>query len=111
MDFATGRVIQIGDAAQSYRAGFGSWRYLALEDAITLASCLQLAVAPGSATPGAGVPLGTRVYNLLRYERASCTQKMAFVNAQALSGTTDWAAAKRNPKAVRLRYPEMALPP
>jgi 2-polyprenyl-6-methoxyphenol hydroxylase-like FAD-dependent oxidoreductase len=104
-----GRVVQIGDAAHSTVPSSAAGGTLALEDAITLASCLQLASAPGcsgSSGAGVGVPLGTRVYNLLRYERASCTQKMAFVNAQALSATTDWDAARKNPEKVRLRYPK-----
>lgn len=104
-----GRVVQIGDAAHSTVPASAAGGTLALEDAITVASCLQLAAAPGCSTPsgaGAGVPMGTRVYNLLRYERASCTQKMAFVNSQALGHTTDWDAVRRNPGKVHLRYPK-----
>jgi 2-polyprenyl-6-methoxyphenol hydroxylase-like FAD-dependent oxidoreductase len=107
-----GRVVQIGDAAHSTVPASAAGGTLALEDAITLASCLQLAAAaaPGCSPPpctaGVGVPLGTRAYNLLRYERASCTQKMAFVNAQALGHTTDWDDVRRNPEKVHLRYPK-----
>ncbi|KAL4755972.1 uncharacterized protein BDW70DRAFT_166993 [Aspergillus foveolatus] len=70
----------------------------AIEDAVTLATCLQLA---GSA------PLGARVYNLLRYQRVSTTQKMAFVNSQLLNAsTTDWDAIHKDSKQVRLRFPK-----
>lgn len=94
----TGRVVQIGDAAHSTVPSSAAGGTLALEDAVTLASCLQLA--------GVGnVALGNKVYNLLCYERASCTQKMAFVNAQTLSHTTDWDFLRRNPEKARLRYP------
>lgn len=78
---------------------------LALEDAITLASCLQLSAMPGSAAgpcSGAGVPFSTRVYNLLRYERASCIQKMAFVNAQVLGHTINWGNLRQNPEKARV---------
>ncbi|KAK3681348.1 FAD binding domain protein [Podospora appendiculata] len=92
----TGRVVQIGDAAHSTVPSSAAGGTLALEDAITLASCLQLGT----------VPMATRIYNLLRYERASCTQKMAFVNAQTLSATTNWEAMKKDPTKVHLRYPK-----
>lgn len=103
-----GRVVQIGDAAHSTVPASAAGGTLALEDAITLASCLKLACSPGGGdgdSSAAGVALGTRVYNLLRYERASCTQKLAFVNAQSLGQTTDWEAVRRSPEKVRLRYP------
>jgi 2-polyprenyl-6-methoxyphenol hydroxylase-like FAD-dependent oxidoreductase len=94
-----GRTVQIGDAAHSTVPSSAAGGTLALEDAVTLASCLQLA--------GVGnVALGTRVYNLLRYERASCTQKVAFVNAQTLGHTTDWDDLRRDPEKARLRYPK-----
>jgi 2-polyprenyl-6-methoxyphenol hydroxylase-like FAD-dependent oxidoreductase len=77
---------------------------LAIEDAITLASCLQLATTVGGS---AGAPLGARIYNLLRYQRVSCTQKMAFINSQLLNAyTTDWDAIQKDPKQVRLRFPK-----
>ncbi|KAL5045380.1 hypothetical protein BDW71DRAFT_208453 [Aspergillus fruticulosus] len=92
------RVVQLGDAAHSSVPASAAGATLAIEDAITLASCLQLA---GSA------PLGARVYNLLRYQRVSCTQKMAFVNSQLLNAsTTDWDAIQKDPKQVRLRFPK-----
>lgn len=100
-----GRVVQIGDAAHSTIPSSAAGGTLAVEDAVTLAACLQLAAASCPRAGGSTVPLAARVYNLLRYERASCTQKMAFVNAQVLGGTTDWEEAKRQPEKFRLRYP------
>ncbi|PHH89548.1 hypothetical protein CDD83_5807 [Cordyceps sp. RAO-2017] len=93
-----GRVVQVGDAAHSTVPSSAAGGTLALEDAITLAACLGRGGLDS-------VPLASRVYNLLRYERASCTQKMAFVNAQVLGATTDWDAVRRDPERVRLRYP------
>ncbi|KAK4248226.1 hypothetical protein C7999DRAFT_31280 [Corynascus novoguineensis] len=95
----TGRVVQIGDAAHSTVPSSAAGGTLALEDAVALASCLRLAGAEN-------VALGTRVYNLLYYQRASCTQKLAFVNAQTLGHTTDWDALRKSPEKARLRYPK-----
>ncbi|TPX09882.1 uncharacterized protein E0L32_008904 [Thyridium curvatum] len=95
----TGRIVQIGDSAHSTVPASAAGGTLALEDAVTLATCLRLA--------GVGdVALANRVYNLLRYERASCTQKVAFVNAQTLGHTTDWDALRKNPEKARIRYPK-----
>ena len=95
----TGRVVQIGDAAHSTVPSSAAGETLAIEDAVTMAACLRLAGADK-------VALGNRVYNLLCYERASCIQKMAFVNAQTLGHTTDWDALRKNPEKARLRYPK-----
>lgn len=102
-----GRVVQIGDAAHTTIPASLSGGTLAIEDAITLAACLQLSSSGGGAqgNGGAGVPLGTSVYNLLRYQRASCIQKMAFVNAQLLHHTNDWEAIRQNPEKIQLRFP------
>ncbi|ORY69636.1 putative monooxygenase [Pseudomassariella vexata] len=99
-----GRVVQLGDAAHSTVPASVSGGTLAIEDAITLASCLQLSTGGGAGA--AGAPLGAKIYNLLRYQRVSCTQKMAFVNSQLLNATSDWDAIKKDPKKVRLRFPK-----
>ncbi|KAF2111966.1 hypothetical protein BDV96DRAFT_498191 [Lophiotrema nucula] len=98
-----GRVVQLGDCAHSSVPASAAGATMALEDAVTLAACLQLASAGGPD----GAPLGTRIYNKLRYERVSCIQKMAFVNAQTLNASTaDWDAIKQDPKAIRIRFPK-----
>ncbi|EFX02986.1 FAD-binding domain containing protein [Grosmannia clavigera kw1407] len=97
---ATGRIVQIGDAAHSTVPASAAGGTLALEDAVTVAACLRRA---GSAD---NIALGTRIYNILRYERSSCTQKMAFVNAQTLGHTTDWDELRKDPAKARLRYPK-----
>ncbi|KNG44537.1 fad binding domain-containing protein [Stemphylium lycopersici] len=93
-----GRVVQVGDSAHSFTPTSGNGATQALEDAITLAACLQLAGRGGVAT-------GTKIYNLLRYERVSCAQKMAFVNAQ-LKTATNWDAIAEDPSRVRTRFPK-----
>lgn len=97
-----GRVVQVGDAAHSTVPASVSGGTLAIEDAVTLATCLQLSCASGGAD---GAPLGARVYNLLRYERVSCAQKMSFVNAETL-GAADMAELKKDPDKVRVRFPK-----
>ncbi|KAF7588222.1 hypothetical protein BBP40_006005 [Aspergillus hancockii] len=92
-----GRVVQAGDSAHSFIPTSGNGATQAVEDAITLAACLGLA-------GGKGVPVAARVYNLLRYERVSCAQKMSFVNSQ-LKTETDWEAVWREPKRIRTRFP------
>ena len=93
-----GRVVQVGDSAHSFTPTSGNGATQALEDAVTLAACLQLAGKSGA-------PTGTKIYNLLRYERVSCAQKMAFVNAQ-LKTATDWDAIWKEPWRVRTRFPK-----
>ncbi|KUI64703.1 6-hydroxynicotinate 3-monooxygenase [Cytospora mali] len=101
-----GRVVQLGDCAHSSVPASVSGGTMALEDAVTLAACLQLAAGGGAGGGGACAPLGARVYNLLRYQRVSCAQKMAFVNSQVLGATTDWDAVRKDPGQVRLRFPK-----
>ncbi|KAA8642769.1 hypothetical protein EYZ11_002927 [Aspergillus tanneri] len=93
-----GRVIQVGDSAHSFLPSSGNGATQALEDAVTLATCLQLAGQRNA-------PLAAKIFNLLRYERVSCAQKMAFVNAQ-IKHQTDWKAIEQNPKLIRTRFPK-----
>ncbi|KAF1349192.1 hypothetical protein BDV97DRAFT_297389 [Delphinella strobiligena] len=97
-----GRVVQVGDAAHSTIPASASGGTLAMEDAVTLAACLQLACFNAGAS---GAPIGARVYNLLRYERVSCSQKMAFVNSEVLGGA-DMSEIQKDPEKVRLRFPK-----
>ncbi|KKK15177.1 hypothetical protein P175DRAFT_0539870 [Aspergillus ochraceoroseus IBT 24754] len=93
-----GHVVQVGDSAHSFIPTSGNGGSQALEDAITLATCLQLAGGVRNA------PLATKVYNLLRFERVSCAQKMSFVNSQ-LKTATDWDAIWKDPSKIRTRFP------
>ena len=93
-----GCVVQIGDSAHSFLPTSGNGATQALEDAVTLATCLQLAGLPNA-------PLATKIFNLLRYERVSCAQKVSFVNAQ-LKHETDWKAIEQDPIRIRTRFPK-----
>ncbi|KAL4979590.1 hypothetical protein BDW66DRAFT_157412 [Aspergillus desertorum] len=83
--FHAGRGVQVGDSAHSFIPTSGNGGSQALEDAITLATCLYLAGDPQRAN------FAIKIYNLLRYERVSCAQKMSFVNSRLQTGT-DWDA-------------------
>jgi 2-polyprenyl-6-methoxyphenol hydroxylase-like FAD-dependent oxidoreductase len=97
-----GRVVQVGDAAHSSIPASASGGTLAIEDAVTLATCLQLSCSGGGQ---AGAPLGTRIYNLLRYERVSCSQKLSFVNAEVLRGL-NMEDITQDPEKARVRFPK-----
>ncbi|KAI9163992.1 FAD-dependent monooxygenase fsr3 [Paramyrothecium foliicola] len=87
-----GRIIQIGDAAHTFLPTSGSGATMALEDAFSLASCLQIS--------GKGnIPLSVRVHNHMRFVRASCGQKMGFKNRENFHNT-DWDAAAAKPQDV-----------
>ncbi|KAH7396376.1 putative monooxygenase [Pyrenochaeta sp. MPI-SDFR-AT-0127] len=96
---AGGHVVQVGDSAHSFTPTSGNGATQALEDAITLATCLELSGGPRRA------PLATKIYNLLRYERISCAQKMTFVNSQ-LKTETNWDAIWKDPAKVKTRFPK-----
>ena len=124
-----GRIVQVGDSAHSFLPSSGNGAGQAIEDAVTLATCLQLGGRNN-------VSIATKVYNKLRsvqpvldllrhyhvpdihfflvevtnrrvlhrYERVSCAQKMSFVNSQ-IKQHTNWAAVAENPKLIRTRFP------
>lgn len=54
------RIVQLGDAAHTFVPTSGSGANMAIEDAASLASCLQVAGR-------AETPMAVRVHNLLRY--------------------------------------------
>lgn len=57
---STGRIIQIGDAAHTFLPSSGNGATQGMEDAISLAACLQIAGKDN-------VPWATRVHNKLRF--------------------------------------------
>ncbi|KAF3759960.1 hypothetical protein M406DRAFT_297286 [Cryphonectria parasitica EP155] len=69
-----GRVVQAGDSAHTFVPSSGSGVNQGLEDAISIATCLQL----GGGTIKTG--MWAKVHNKLRFERVSCCQLMGFIN-------------------------------
>ncbi|KAI1331392.1 FAD/NAD(P)-binding domain-containing protein [Xylariaceae sp. FL0255] len=93
-----GRVVEIGDAAHSFLPASGNGATQAIEDAVSIASCLQIG---GSA---AEVPMAVRTHVRMRFIRCSCAQKMGFLNAELLQ-RTDWEKVKVNPRLAQPKLP------
>lgn len=95
-----GRVVQVGDSTHTFLPSSGSGATQAMEDAISLATCLQIGGK-------SNVPMATKIHNKLRYglvlfllvglcvcnithkynrfERVSCVQLSGFLNHQKQS--------------------------
>ncbi|KIV96099.1 hypothetical protein PV10_00003 [Exophiala mesophila] len=91
-----GRVIQLGDAAHTFVPSSGNGATQAIEDAMSLASCLEIGGK-------SNVPMALRVHNLLRAERVSCCQLVGFRN-QANRHNTNWDLVLKNPQAIKESY-------
>ncbi|KAF8854879.1 FAD/NAD(P)-binding domain-containing protein [Acephala macrosclerotiorum] len=92
------RVIQIGDSAHSFLPASGSGATQAIEDAITLASCLQKG---GKEC----IPESVRAHIRLRFIRTACAQKLGFANADLLQDT-NWEKVKLNPRKATPMLPK-----
>ena len=78
-----GRVVQLGDAAHTFLPSSGNGGTQAIEDAVSLATCISLA------GDRARLPEATRVHNLLRFERVSCLQAYGVLNAEKANSGSD----------------------
>ncbi|KAI1201232.1 hypothetical protein F5X97DRAFT_320603 [Nemania serpens] len=92
-----GRVIQIGDAAHSFLPASGNGATQAIEDAVSLASCLQIGGKEN-------LPLSVRTHIRLRFIRCACAQKLGFSNAEILQAT-DWNKVKLDYKRAQPKAP------
>ncbi|PSN64201.1 FAD/NAD(P)-binding domain-containing protein [Corynespora cassiicola Philippines] len=91
-----GRVVQIGDAAHPFLPTSANGANMAMEDGYTLAACLQIG--------GKGnVPLATKVFNKLRFERVACAQKQGFKNREHLH-KADLEFLKQHPEVLTSVY-------
>ncbi|KAL1886694.1 hypothetical protein Plec18167_000628 [Paecilomyces lecythidis] len=86
----SGRVVQLGDAAHTFLPSSGNGATQGLEDAISLAACLQLGGKDG-------IPWATRVHNKLRFERVACLQKLGIVNHETRQRSSDADAKQARP--------------
>ncbi|KAI1827439.1 hypothetical protein F4861DRAFT_550380 [Xylaria intraflava] len=91
------RVVQIGDAAHSFLPASGNGASQAIEDAVSLASCLQIGGK-------SNIPLSVRTHIRLRFIRCACAQKLGFSNAELLQDT-DWDEVKANFKLAQPSLP------
>lgn len=107
-----GRVVQLGDSAHSFLPTSGNGATQALEDALSLATCLRLGGKDC-------ISLSTRAHVLMRlvpcrfhyvlawltdyrYERVSTLQRFGFVNRQALH-KADLEEIEKNPSILGMR--------
>lgn len=93
-----GRVVQIGDAAHSFLPASGNGATQAIEDAVSLASCLQLSGGQGA------IPRAVRTHVRFRFVRCACAQKLGFANAELLQDT-NWKEVKADPKLAQPKLP------
>jgi len=91
------RVITIGDAAHSFLPASGNGATQAIEDAVSLASCLQIGGKQN-------IPQSVRVHVRLRFIRNACAQKLGFSNAELLQDT-DWSKVKLDPRRAQPKLP------
>ncbi|KAI1093234.1 FAD/NAD(P)-binding domain-containing protein [Rostrohypoxylon terebratum] len=91
------RVVLTGDAAHSFLPASGNGATQAIEDAVSLATCLQLGGKQN-------VPEAVRTHVRFRFIRCSCAQKMGFSNAELLQHP-DWEKIKTNPKLAQPKLP------
>ncbi|KAK0742685.1 hypothetical protein B0T18DRAFT_447600 [Schizothecium vesticola] len=91
-----GRVVNIGDAAHSFLPASGNGATQAIEDAVSLATCLQLGRD--------NIPEAVRAHVRMRFIRNACAQKMGFSNAELLQDT-DWSKVKLDPRRAQPKLP------
>ncbi|KAI1170147.1 hypothetical protein F4777DRAFT_595441 [Nemania sp. FL0916] len=94
----SGRVIQIGDAAHSFLPASGNGATQAIEDAVSLATCLQIGGKEN-------IPLSVRTHIRFRFVRCACAQKLGFSNAELLQDT-DWNKVKSDYKLAQPKMPK-----
>ncbi|KAB5584740.1 hypothetical protein GE09DRAFT_1165820 [Coniochaeta sp. 2T2.1] len=92
------RVVEIGDAAHSFLPASGNGATQAIEDAVSLATCLQLCGGKEF------VPMAVRTHVRFRFVRNACAQKLGFANAELLQDT-DWSKVKLDPRKAQPKLP------
>ncbi|TKX22618.1 FAD-binding domain-containing protein 29 [Elsinoe australis] len=92
------RVVQIGDSAHSFLPSSGNGATQAIEDAVSLASCLELGGKKN-------IEQAVRVHERLRFTRTACAQKLGFANAELLQ-KTDWNEVKIDPRKSSPKLPK-----
>lgn len=91
------RVIQIGDAAHSFLPASSNGATQAIEDAVSLASCLQIAGKEK-------ITEAVRAHIRFRFIRNACAQKLGFANAELLQ-ETNWEKVALNPRIAQPKLP------
>jgi 2-polyprenyl-6-methoxyphenol hydroxylase-like FAD-dependent oxidoreductase len=89
------RVLQIGDACHSFIPTSGSGAVMAIEDGLSLATCLQMA---GKQT----IPWAVKVHCKFRFERTSFAQKLGF-DTREVYHHPSWELFMEKPEAMAVR--------
>ncbi|KAI1074374.1 hypothetical protein F5B20DRAFT_586388 [Whalleya microplaca] len=92
-----GRVVNIGDAAHSYMPTSGNGATQAMEDAVSLVTCLQIGGKDN-------IPQSVRAHVRFRFVRTACIQKLGIANGKNFMNT-NWEKVKVNPKHIQPRLP------
>lgn len=92
-----GRVVQIGDAAHSFLPASGNGATQAIEDSVSLASCLEIGGKEK-------IPDSVRAHVRFRFVRTACAQKLGFSNAELLQDT-NWDEVKLDPRRAAPKLP------
>ncbi|RFU33341.1 hypothetical protein B7463_g3031, partial [Scytalidium lignicola] len=92
------RVVQIGDSAHSFLPASGNGATQAIEDGVSIATCLQKGGKEN-------ISQSIRAHIRFRYLRTACAQKLGFANAELLQ-ETNWDKAKLDPKKSLPRHPK-----
>lgn len=92
-----GLVVNIGDAAHSFLPASGNGATQAIEDAVSLASCLQIGGRENIAQ-------SVRAHVRMRFIRNACAQRLGFFNAQLLQNTK-WEEVGANPRLAQPKLP------
>ncbi|KIW04618.1 uncharacterized protein PV09_04365 [Verruconis gallopava] len=92
-----GRVVTIGDAAHSFLPASSNGATQAIEDAVSIAACLQMGGKDRIAE-------SVRTHVLFRFVRTACAQKLGFSNAELLQDT-DWGKVKLDPRRAQPKLP------
>ncbi|KAK1764515.1 FAD/NAD(P)-binding domain-containing protein [Phialemonium atrogriseum] len=93
-----GRMMLVGDSAHPFLPTSGQGAGQAIEDAATVAICLELAGKDR-------IPLALRTSEKIRYARATLAQKIGIETRDAWH-KTDWEAAKKNPRLLEMPRPD-----
>ncbi|KAF2774452.1 monooxygenase [Teratosphaeria nubilosa] len=93
------RVVQIGDAAHSFLPASGNGATQAIEDAVSIASCLHIAGRKEH------IPEAVDSHIRFRFTRNACAQKVGFSNAELLQDT-DWEKVKIDPRRAQPKHPK-----
>ncbi|KAE9961681.1 hypothetical protein BLS_001539 [Venturia inaequalis] len=91
------RIVQIGDSAHAFHPAAGTGAAQAMEDAITIASCLQIGGKDS-------IQQSVKTHVMLRFVRTACAQKVGLFNADLMQDA-DWNKVEISPSRAMPKLP------